>query len=112
MPSHDDYLEGVAEPERSALRTLRAHVHAAFPDVEECFAYGMPAFRVDGITVAGYQARKQGCSYYPMSGSVLDGFDVVALGYSRSKGAMQFPADAPPSQQFVEQLIRARLAQA
>lgn len=111
MQTHDEYLESVAEPERNALRTVRERVHTAFPDVEECFAYGMPAFRIGGITVAGYAARKQGCSYYPMSGSVLDAFDVVALGYTRTKGALQFPSDAPPSAELLGQLVRARLAQ-
>ena len=106
----DEYLAGVPEPQRSTLQTVRERIHAAYPDVEECFAYGVPAFRVAGITVAGLATRKLGCSYYPMSGSLLDDFDLAAMGYTRTKGALQFPADEPLDPDLIVRLIRARLA--
>ena len=105
----DDYLRDVPEPQRSTLQQVREHLMAQFPDAEECMAYGVPAFRIDGITVAGLAARKDGCSYYPMSGSLLDAFDVAALGYSRTKGALQFPADAPLPAGLIQRLVEARL---
>lgn len=107
-PTMDEYLAGVDEPQRSTLQTVRERIHAACPGAEECVAYGVPAFRVDGITFAGLAARKNGCSYYPMSGSLLDDFDLA--GYTRTKGALQFPADAPLSAALVKRLVRARLA--
>ena len=107
----DTYLAGVQEPQRSTLEAVRAHVHALYPDVEECTSYGVPAFRIDGVVVAGLAARTKGCSYYPMSGSLLDAFDVKALGYTRSTGALQFSADVPLPRDLVRQLISARLAQ-
>ena len=106
----DEYLAQVPEPQRSTLQRVREHIHAAYPDVEETFAYGVPAFSIAGITVAGVAARKNGCSYYPMSGSVLDSFELGALGYTRTKGALQFPADAPLSLSLIRKLLEARLA--
>jgi len=41
------------------------------PDVEECISYGMPAFKVDGKTVAGFAAFKNHLSHLPHGGSVL-----------------------------------------
>lgn len=105
----DAYLEDVPEPQRSTLRQVRDHLLAEFPDAEECIAYGVPAFRIGDITVAGLAARKNGCSYYPMSGSLLDDFDLAALGYTRTKGALQFPPDAPLARELVGRLVRARL---
>jgi len=71
--------------------------------------YGVAAFRIDGVWVAGVAARKNGCSYYPMSGRVLDNVDVEALGMSRTRGALQFAKDKPLSKQLLKQLIRLKL---
>ena len=106
----DEYLAATPEPQRKALQTVREHIHAVFPDIEECSAYGVPAFALDGLVLAGIARRKNGCSYYPMSGSLLDGIDVAALGYTRTKGALQFPADTPLSLELVRQLLHTRLA--
>ena len=106
----DEYLAQVPEPQRSTLQCVRERIHQAYPDVEEIFAYGVPAFSIDGITVAGVAARKNGCSYYPMSGAVLDALDLGALGYTRTKGALRFPADAPLSVALIRELLEARLA--
>lgn len=109
-PTFDEYLAGVPEPQRSTLQTVRERIHAVCPGAEECTAYGVPAFRIDGITFAGLATRKNGCSYYPMSGSLLDDFDISSMGYTRTKGALQFPADEPLTATFITQLITARLA--
>ena len=106
----EEAFSAMPEPQRTTLLTVRERIHQAFPDVEECFSYGVPAFRVGEIVVAGVSARKNGCSYYPMSGSLLDDFDLAALGYTRTKGALQFPKDAPLSLALIRKLIKARLA--
>lgn len=110
-PSMDAFLADLPEPQRSTLQLVRSRIHEAFPAVEECFSYGVPAFRIDGVVVAGLAARKNGCSYYPMSGSLLDGIDLAALGYTRTKGALQFPADEALPIDLLRELITTRLAQ-
>jgi Domain of unknown function (DU1801) len=50
---------------------LRQYIRDALPDVEECISYGMPAFKVDGKTVAGFAAFKNHLSHLPHSDSVL-----------------------------------------
>lgn len=97
------------EPQRSTLQDVRARIHALFPNVEEGMHYGIAAFRIDGVWVAGVAARKNGCSYYPMSGRVLDHVDVEFLGMSRTRGALQFAKDKPLSKQLLRQLIRLKL---
>ena len=106
----DDAFAAMPEPQRTTLQTVRERIHQAFPDAEECFAYGVPAFRVGGIVVAGVAARKDGCSYYPMSGSLLDDFDVAGMGFTRTKGALQFPKDQPLTLALIRRLVKARLA--
>ena len=105
----DAILDKAPEPQRTTLQEVRNRVHALFPDVEECISYGLPAFRVTGVVVAGIAARKDGCSWYPMSGSLLDAFDVEGMGYTRTSGSMHFPKDKPLTKALIGRLIKARL---
>lgn len=53
------------------MEDLRRTILDHEPDSEPCLSYGMPAFKVQGNTVAGFAAFKDHLSYLPHSGSVL-----------------------------------------
>jgi uncharacterized protein YdhG (YjbR/CyaY superfamily) len=105
----DDYLARLDAPERSALERLRASIAAVLPDAEQGMAYGAPAFKIGGKTVAGFAAAKDHLTYLPHSGSVLAELEDELAGYNRSKGALQFPVDAPLPDALVRKLIQARV---
>jgi uncharacterized protein YdhG (YjbR/CyaY superfamily) len=105
----DEFLAAVPEPQRSTLEVVRGHLRAALPDAQEVISYGVPAFTVDGVAVAGYSAAKKHCSYFPMSGSVLSGLADRLQGYNWSKGTLRFPVDEPLSQDLIAALVAARL---
>jgi uncharacterized protein YdhG (YjbR/CyaY superfamily) len=108
----DAYLATVRDERRRAvLERLRASIHAAIPGVVECISYGMPAFRVGGRVVAGFQATSSGCSYYPFSGSTLDSLGDALERFARTKSALHLDVDRPPSAALVRRLVRARLAE-
>jgi uncharacterized protein YdhG (YjbR/CyaY superfamily) len=108
----DAYLAEVHdEHRRAALARLRGTILAVVPDAVECISYGIPAFRVGGRVIAGFQARSIGCSYYPFSGSTLDGLGDALAGFSRTKSALHFDAGRPLSAALVRKLIHARLAE-
>ncbi len=110
--SLDAYLSAVKdERSRAALERLRRTILAAAPGAEECISYGMPAFRVGGRVVAGFQATSTGCSYYPFSGSTLDGLGDALAGFSRTRSALHFDAARPLPAALVRRLVRARLAE-
>jgi uncharacterized protein YdhG (YjbR/CyaY superfamily) len=110
--SIDEYLVAVRDDRRRALlERLRASIHAAVPGAVECISYGMPAFRVGGHVVAGFQPTSSGCSYYPFSGSTLDALGDALDGFTRTKSALHFDADRPLSPALVRKLVRARLAE-
>jgi uncharacterized protein YdhG (YjbR/CyaY superfamily) len=110
-PDIDSYLADLDEPKRSTLEQLRRDIVAVLPDAEECISYGMPAFKVQGKTVAGFAAFKDHLSYLPHSGSVLAALEPDLAGYEHTKGSLHFPIDQalPPS--LVNKLITTRLAQ-
>ena len=86
-------------------------IRSVVPDAEECISYGMPAFRVHGAVVAGFQATKNGCSYYPFSGSTLATVARFVRAFDQTKSALHFSPDKPLPMTLVRRLIKARMAE-
>lgn len=108
----DDYLQRLDEPKRSTLSQLRRDILAVVPDAEQCISYGVPGFKIDGKTIAGFAAFKNHLSYLPHSGSVFPELADELAGYQQSSGSLHFPVDQPLPPELVEKLIAVRLRQA
>ena len=108
----DGYLRGVEEPKRSTLEALRCTILDVIPDAEQGISYGMPAFRSQGRTVAGFAAFKDHLSYLPHSGTVLRQLADDLAGYTMTKGSLHFPVDRRLPKAVVKKLIAARLSEA
>ena len=107
----DDYLTTVDADKRAVLEKLRKTIKSIVPKAEECFSYGLPAFRLNGKPIAAFAAAAKHCAYYPMSGSVVAALKDELNDYETSKGAIRFQADKPPPAALVRKLIKARLAE-
>jgi uncharacterized protein YdhG (YjbR/CyaY superfamily) len=107
----DDYLRGVEEPKRSTLQALRRSILDVIPDAEQGISYGMPAFRSQGKTVAGFAAFKDHLSYLPHSGTVLGKLADDLTGYTMTKGSLHFPVDRSLPKSVVKRLIAVRLSE-
>jgi len=105
----DAYLETVSPERRRVLEKLRKAIHSIIPDCEECISYSMPAFRWEGIVVAGFLATKSGCSYYPFSGKTLATLGDELANYAQTKGALHFDPKRPLPNALVRKLIRTRI---
>jgi len=105
----DDYLRGVEEPKRSTLQAPRRTILDVIPDAEQGISYGMPAFRSQGKTFAGFAAFKDHLSYLPHSGTVLAKLADDLTGYTMTKGSLHFPVDQPLPKAVVKRLIAVRL---
>ena len=108
----EEYLDAAPEPHQSTLRALRATLCTLLPDATERLSYGVPAFEVDGVVVAGYAHHGKHCGYYPHSGSVLTALADELSGYDWSRGTLRFPVDEPLPRALVARLIETRLAEA
>src|SRR5207302_11013201 len=95
MTAIDAYLDDVGEPKRATLEAVRRTILETVPEAEEVISYGIPAFRVNGNTVAGIAAFKDHLSYVPFSGSVLGQLADDLEGYTMTKSALHFPVDRP-----------------
>lgn len=105
----DDYLKTVPEDRRRALRDLRAKIRAAVPDAEECISYRIPAFRLNGVVVAGFCATSRGCSYFPFSGSTLKTLARELGHYDQTRSSLHFSMNKPLSAALVRKLIKTRI---
>ncbi len=106
------YLKALDPVKRSTLEVLRATITSIIPDAEECISYRLPAFRSQGLVVAGFGAYKNHLSYFPHSGSVLPALEDDLAGYVTSRGTLRFAIDEPLGRDLVEKLIAVRIAQA
>jgi len=107
----DEYLLGIEEPKRDTLETLRSTILEIVPEADQLISYGMPAFRVEGKTVAGFAAFRKHLSYLPFSGTVLSQLTDELEGYTMTKSALHFGVDEPLPKALVEKLIAVRRAE-
>jgi uncharacterized protein YdhG (YjbR/CyaY superfamily) len=105
----DDYLAGVEEPKRSTLLEMRRRILEIVPDAEQTISYAVPAFKVQGRTVAGLAAFKSHLSYLPHSGSVLGAVKDHTRAYSQTASALHFPVDEPLPRPLIKELIAAKM---
>ena len=105
----DAYLAELDEPKRSTLAQLRRSILAVVPDAEQCISYGMPAFKVQGKTVAGFAAFKNHLSYLPHSGSVLPQLAGDLATYKGTKGSLHFAIDEPLPPDLVAKLVATKM---
>jgi uncharacterized protein YdhG (YjbR/CyaY superfamily) len=108
----DEYLRNIEEPQKSTLEALRKMILEILPEAEQCLSYGVPTFKVSGKGIAGFAAYKNHCSYFPMSGTVLNQLGNQLAKYKTSKGALQFAVDKPLPKVLVKKLIQLRLLRA
>ncbi len=104
----DAYLRGLDEPKRATLQELRKTILELAPEAEQVISYKVPAFRVNGKTIAGFAAFKDHLSYLPFSGSVLGQLGDELDGYTMTKSALHFGVDRPLPKPLVKKLIAVR----
>jgi uncharacterized protein YdhG (YjbR/CyaY superfamily) len=108
MPSTVDeyFAEVVSDEARLCLEHLREVIRAAAPEAEESIGYGIPCYKQSGMVIS-MAAYKNHCSLYP--GHTLRDFSEELKGFKMSKGGIQFPHGAPPSDELVTAMVKARV---
>jgi uncharacterized protein YdhG (YjbR/CyaY superfamily) len=71
----------------------------------------MPAFKVQGKTVAGFAAFESHLRYLPHSASVLGKLGDDLAGYASTKGSLHFAVDQPLLDTLVRRLVETKMRQ-
>jgi uncharacterized protein YdhG (YjbR/CyaY superfamily) len=107
----ESYLAACPEPHRTTLEKIRAAIGSVVPkEATEAISYGMPSFQYKGGLVA-YGAFKAHCSFFPMSGRLVEEFAEELKAFKTSKGTIQFAVDKPLPSGLVKKIVKARVAQ-
>jgi len=104
------HYDNAPSPQRETMLEMRERILSIIPKAEEVVSYGMPAFRLDGVIVAGVLANKKHVGYYPFSGSILRLFPEELAKYTTTKSAIHVPVDKPLTKTLIAKLIKARIA--
>ncbi|OGO51858.1 MAG: hypothetical protein A2Z32_09465 [Chloroflexi bacterium RBG_16_69_14] len=107
----DAILAALPDDQQAALRSLRELVAATAPEAEEAISYGVPAFRYHGRSLVGYAGAKAHCSFFPMSGSILDGHREALKAFDMAKGTVRFTPARPLPGDVVIAIVRERMAE-
>jgi uncharacterized protein YdhG (YjbR/CyaY superfamily) len=103
-----NYIMAMPQKTQEVLRKLRAIIRSAAPDAEEMISYQMPAYKFHGMLV-GFAGYKNHCGFYPWNGHTAADFEKELEGYKTSKGAIQFPLDAPLPEKLIQKIIKTRI---
>jgi uncharacterized protein YdhG (YjbR/CyaY superfamily) len=107
----DDHLERFDGEQAVSLRHLCDTIRSILPEAEETISYGMPAFKVGGKAVAGFDGFARHCSYFPHSSSVLLTVGELPDWCELSTGTLRFPIGRQLPEELVRRLVDARLAE-
>jgi len=103
----DGYISTFPEEKRALLQQLRTIVINAAPQAEEVISYGMPAYKLNGMLV-WFAAHTNHIGFYPKS-SGIHTFQKELSIYKTSKGAVQFPLDAPLPVALIKRIVKFRM---
>lgn len=111
MGEIDDYLAGLEEPQRRALERVRDIAERVAPEASQGKSYGMPALRVAGKPLLGFNVSRQHLSLHPFSPEVVSAVADDLAGFSLSKGTIRFNPETPVPEPVLERVVRLRLAE-
>ena len=101
----DEFLSALPKPVRERVEGLRKIIRQAASRAEETISYNMPAFKQNGMLV-WYAGFKTHIGFYPRPRR-LEPQELAS--YKTSKGATQFPMEAPIPAALVKKIVKFRL---
>ena len=93
---------------RAALEHLAELVAAEAPDAEEGTSYGMPAWRLAGKPLLGFNLAKAHVGLFPFSPEVVAAVSDRLEGFDVSKGGLRFTPGHPVPDEVVVEMLRLR----
>lgn len=103
------YIESVSGERRLLFDRLEKIILDLYPEAEVAIAYGVPTYGTKPARV-GLGYWKEGVSFYPYSGSVLDGFRAEHPAIKTTKGSINFRVTDRVPVAALKKLIRQAMA--
>lgn len=105
--STDEYIATFPAGVQKKLKEMRRLIKANAPGASERISYQMPSFYLNGNLVY-FGAHTNHIGFYPTRSGIVN-FTRELKKYKHSKGAVQFPLDAPLPSALIKKIVKFRV---
>jgi uncharacterized protein YdhG (YjbR/CyaY superfamily) len=100
----ESYIQGFPKEVKNILVEIRDIIRRNVPEVREEFAYGMPAYKLNGKPLVYFAAYKNHIGFYATPTGHAAFSDELSA-YKQGKGSVQFPLSSPIPFQLIERIV-------
>lgn len=108
MNEVDIYIDQFPPDVREKLSEMRNVIKQNAPEANESFAYGMPAYKLNGRPLVYFAGFKNHIGFYATP-TGHEEFKNELEGYKQGKGSVQFPIDEPMPLDLVKRIVQFRV---
>lgn len=102
-----EYIAAFPAGVQQRLTQLRAIIREAAPDAVESMAYGMPAYKTQGLPLVYFAGYDRHIGFYATPSGHAQ-FAPELAGYRQGKGSVQFPLDRPMPYNLIRRIVAFR----
>lgn len=108
MNKIDAYINTFPDEVRERLTTIREIVRELAPEATERICMRMPTFDLHGKWLVHFAGFAKHIGFYPQPEGILAFLDKLTP-YKTTKGAIQFPLDAPLPVELIREIVQYRV---
>lgn len=108
MNEVDIYIDQFPSNVKEKLSEMRNVIKQNAPEANESFAYGMPAYKLNGRPLVYFAGFKNHIGFYATP-TGHEEFKNELAGYKQGKGSVQFPIDEPMPLDLVKRIVQFRV---
>lgn len=98
------YIDQFPDKIREKLLEMRNIIQENAPEATESFAYGMPAYKLNGRPLVYFAGFKNHIGFYATPSGHEEFKDELA-GYKQGKGSVQFPIGNPLPLDLIKRIV-------
>jgi uncharacterized protein YdhG (YjbR/CyaY superfamily) len=102
-----EYISAFPAGVQQRLAQIRAIIREAAPEAEESMAYGMPAYKTQGLPLVYFAGYEKHIGFYATPTGHAQ-FASELAGYRQGKGSVQFPLDQPMPYDLIRRIVAFR----
>lgn len=110
MNEIDTYFLQFPDSVQEILKNIRRLIKDAAPNVDEHFAYGMPAYKINKKPLVYFAAFKNHIGFYATPSGHSKFQDELSM-YKQGKGSVQFPLNQSIPYKLIERIVKFRVAE-
>jgi len=108
-PTVDSYIASEPAAIRTMLEEIRGIIKSVVPEeTEEIISYMVPCYKYNGMLV-GFGARKDGCSFYAMSTTILGEFEKELKGLKYNGTTIHFDVGKKLPAALIKKITKQRI---